>query len=329
MSNVDITRLVVGQSASIVLGKPVGQTHQTRDISNTLKWDNGVWEPNKRTTWPSWRSQSTTIGLIAKKWSLFSVAKVALVMLGLAGTGVGLGLMYGGRSQDNPQLPMTPAVSEGAIKMVDKPFIDPAADPSSTGALPQSAQGLPIAPMGSPLPPLLSGQIEAAMPDQPAGAKVDPADVSRSVTTNPPAESKPIPPSKPSTAETKQGRSGDQEKPRNPAVMIFDDAPSGRSATAPASAQEDKKPTAPDPKAAGTTGKPTDSLSARADSPASVPVGLVAIPPGGKSAVFTNPKTRLPEQFKVGDKLPSGETITSINAADGKVQTNRKEYNLD
>jgi hypothetical protein len=57
--------------------------------------------------------------------------------------------------------------------------------------------------------------------------------------------------------------------------------------------------------------------------------GLIAITPDGKSAVFTDPATRLPKQFKVGDKLTSGDTIKSIDAAQGKVIAGTKEYSLD
>jgi hypothetical protein len=57
--------------------------------------------------------------------------------------------------------------------------------------------------------------------------------------------------------------------------------------------------------------------------------GLVAITPDGKIALFTNPKTRLPERFKVGDKLPSGETLKSIDTSSGKVVTDSKEYVLE
>lgn len=57
--------------------------------------------------------------------------------------------------------------------------------------------------------------------------------------------------------------------------------------------------------------------------------GLIALTPDGKFAVFTNPKTRLPEQFKVGDQLPSGDVIRTIDYKDGRVLTSAKEYHLD
>ena len=53
------------------------------------------------------------------------------------------------------------------------------------------------------------------------------------------------------------------------------------------------------------------------------------VSPDGKSAVFTDPTTRLPKQFKVGDKLTGGDTIKSIDAVQGKVIAGTKEYSLD
>jgi hypothetical protein len=57
--------------------------------------------------------------------------------------------------------------------------------------------------------------------------------------------------------------------------------------------------------------------------------GLVAVMPDGKTALFTNTSTRLPEKFGVGDKLPSGEIIKSIDASAGVVKTDAKEYRLE
>jgi hypothetical protein len=57
--------------------------------------------------------------------------------------------------------------------------------------------------------------------------------------------------------------------------------------------------------------------------------GLIAITPDGKVAVFTNPTTKLPQQFKIGDHLTSGDTVLSIDAKAGKVISSSKEYSLD
>lgn len=63
--------------------------------------------------------------------------------------------------------------------------------------------------------------------------------------------------------------------------------------------------------------------------PTKITGGLVAMGPDGKSALFTNPRTRIPTKFVVGEKLPNGETIKSIDKANGKVVTDVKEYQLE
>jgi hypothetical protein len=57
--------------------------------------------------------------------------------------------------------------------------------------------------------------------------------------------------------------------------------------------------------------------------------GLIAITPDGKVAVFTNPTTKLPQQFKIGEHLTGGDTILSIDVKAGKVISSSKEYSLD
>lgn len=56
---------------------------------------------------------------------------------------------------------------------------------------------------------------------------------------------------------------------------------------------------------------------------------LVAFTPDGKSAIFSDPISKLPVQYKLGQKLPSGETLLSVSVANGKAITSSKEYNLD
>lgn len=57
--------------------------------------------------------------------------------------------------------------------------------------------------------------------------------------------------------------------------------------------------------------------------------GLIAITPDNQLAVFTNPRTGLPQQFHVGDPLPGGDMIRAIDGQHGKVITSAGEYRLD
>ncbi|WP_299795189.1 hypothetical protein [Ramlibacter sp.] len=63
--------------------------------------------------------------------------------------------------------------------------------------------------------------------------------------------------------------------------------------------------------------------------PAAPGGGLIAITPDSRFAVFTDPRTRLPQQFHVGDPLPGGDTIRAIDGGLGKVFTSGREYSLD
>jgi hypothetical protein len=82
-------------------------------------------------------------------------------------------------------------------------------------------------------------------------------------------------------------------------------------------------------KDAKTAPKPDLVAKPEAMPDAKVGSGLVALTPDGKYALFTNPKTRLPEKFAVGDKLPSGEVLKSIDKNAGKATTDSKEYRLE
>lgn len=328
MSNADITRLVVGSGSTIVLGTPVGQSLQRTDISNTLKWHNGVWESAGAGFWSNRGRTSSTIGLIASRKATPYWVKVGLAMAFLGLVGALLGVLYNSfAGTQNPALPMVPAGNApGVIQLVDKPFVDaPTADPAQADASRLATAPLPIAAMGD-VPPLPGTTATDAMAAGLNGSRpVVPESVLPSAPDPAPSQ-KGIPPAKPLPPEPKTGKNTEQDKTRPPAVMIFDDSPANKAGAA----TGDKKPDAgAESKSATAPQRPAEVQPTKADTSSPIAMGLVAIPPGGKTAVFTNPKTRLPEQFKVGDKLPNGDTVTSINATEGKVQTNRKEYNLD
>jgi hypothetical protein len=77
---------------------------------------------------------------------------------------------------------------------------------------------------------------------------------------------------------------------------------------------------------AGQSTTPTRATEA-ADSPKAEPTGksaarrvtVVDISPDGSYALVTNPETRLPQKFKAGDKIFTGETIQKIEPKSGKL----------
>ena len=57
-------------------------------------------------------------------------------------------------------------------------------------------------------------------------------------------------------------------------------------------------------------------------------VTVVDIARDGSYVLITNPRTRLPERFGVGQKIFSGETVQKIDAAGGKVQLDKRSVGL-
>ncbi|MFW2357433.1 hypothetical protein [Hydrogenophaga sp.] len=336
MSQADITRLVVGEPFTLGMGRAVGQSLRSSDVSKSLQWRDGKWQ-----------GQKSLLSVLSKKKRpkhlvlpagagrrLRLNAWVIAALVGLAGTGVALGLLL--QSREAPlasiaqpaaaqSLPLVQALEN--VRTVDQPF--PTA-PAESFQVIQTAEGeAPTA--GTPSLPILapagvgattaSASAGASLPfvaPAPMPTPIGPAPELTSERSSTRAEARP--PAKPA-----------KEEPKPPAVLL-DEMVEKPTAAAPA------KPEAPS-KAPSVATKPTVVANAAA-TPAAAPSaaspaalaparGLIAITPDGKSAVFTDPATRLPKQFKVGDKLTSGDTIKSIDAAQGKVIAGTKEYSLD
>lgn len=203
-------------------------------------------------------------------------------------------------------LPIAPAAGLAAVKVVSAAY-EPANTVQAPAAERPDSAPLPIAtatprtesptPLGSPIP--LAAPLPAAVP-----APAIPAAVKGGA-------------AKPSPAP------GTEQPQKVPAVVLDEAAPTAAKAGAPTNTAAAKpQPTAARPEPARALPAPAAAAPARG-------AGLVAITPDGKFALFTNPKTRLPEQFKVGDQLPGGDTVRAIDHKEGKVLTSAKEYHLD
>jgi len=181
-----------------------------------------------------------------------------------------------------------------AVKTVDEPWIRPAPEQPPVEAV-DSGVAVPVVPgsLSGPAPSAVEGRAAAA-PAQP------PAQVQES-------------PKKTVESKSVDQKAGDK-KPGSPEAVILDMEPS-------TSATKAKEAAGVQVNAAK---QPAKELPKRAAGS-----GLVAVTPDGKSALFTNTATRLPEKFGIGDKLPSGEVIKSIDAIAGIVKTDAKEYRLE
>jgi hypothetical protein len=335
MSQADITRLVVGEPFTLGMGRAVGQSLRSSDVSKSLQWRDGKWQ-----------GQKSLLSVLSKKKRpkhlvlpagagrrLRLNAWVIAALVGLAGTGVALGLLLQSREAplaSNAQptaaqsLPLVQAPEN--VRTVDQPF--PTA-PAESFQVIQTAEGeaptartpsLPILAPAGVGTTTASASAGASLPfvaPAPMPSPIGPAPELTSERSSTRAEARP--PAKPA-----------KEEPKPPAV-ILDEMVEKPKPTAGVKSEPTAKTSQPVKPAvvASVAATPANAPSAPA-APALAPArGLIAITPDGKSAVFTDPATRLPKQFKVGDKLTSGDTIKIIDAAQGKVIAGTKEYSLD
>jgi len=350
VSQADITRLVVGEPITIALGLPVGQALAdapdlgSGDLSKTLRWSDGKWmgqeslldrftrakRSDKLVIKPvGAASESRALIVVPQKvaaiGAAFLVAGAALVVATFAGIGPFVASAPEAVAEAELPLPFAPPSEPSLVRSINEPFGNTPAGQTGLSIIQQVDSAGPV-PSVTPLPfdgPSPTMPLVASVPDAPpmklAPAKVAPAAPERSSGSKEPDKSK----------------SGKEDEPKRNRAVILDEGPdlNQKPASKPATAAR------PDTTAGTAVAKPATSptaaqVAAAAPAVATTPAlkpsaGLVAITPDGKAALFTNPSTRLPQQFKVGDKLPSGETIKSIDATNGKVTTATKEYGLD
>jgi hypothetical protein len=318
MSSDIITRSVVGGPMTLTLGKPVGQHFDKPRSATALRWEDGHWVgqgvgviPRMPKIWrfsgpQTFRLPTRVNGRAFGIRAAFGAG--AFVILAL---GAGAGLMLRHSAETSAALPIAaPAAELSGVKVVTTAY-EPTSDvrgpvqalpivaamartePAPLGAAASVPAALPV-----PAPAPLAGAMPASLPAAaPSVAKAAPV---KGVTA-PSAEA----------------------QPKLPAVVLDEVASAPIKPTAQPNALS---------KPAAAIAKP--DLAHKAPIAATPPLaqrgtGLVAITPDGKFALFTNPKTRLPEQFKVGDQLPGGETVRNIYHEEGKVLTSSKEYHLD
>jgi len=236
-------------------------------------------------------------------------------------------------------LPIAPAPQRAApaaaVTMVPAPY-DPALPLPTVGS--QVGEGGPSSPVPpdagamageaaqAPKPPPVHLEARALAHTSAPTAAPAPARAQAKQPEEKPTHAKPLPPAAPARSDKEKAEKASQDKIAK--AVIMDDAPAPKANPTPA-------PKASAPQPASKAPAPTTAMVPAAAPAAAVKptqprgMGLLAIAPDGKSAAFTNPKTRLPEQFKVGDHLPNGETVRSIELKDGRVVTNAKEYGLE
>lgn len=345
-----ITRLVVGEPTTLVLGQPVGQTLATPSGS-ALRWKDGTWvgAGTPRLEWlarvlrrrePQAIVIRTAAGAPAASPSVrrnLAAAALAAVAVGAA---IPLAMTAFSAARSAPgDLPITPAAAPAPVRVVTATYMPP--QPSQPAVAPTP---LPIATpnegAGSPLPFALREPAQgpvAARAEQPKAPPV-------------PAERPPSPPAnasvqKEQTPPLKNSAGNQREQQPERAVVLDEASPrAGRPAANPPPASEPTSAPAKRPAAAAPAPSPAVATQpAPSPSVATQPArksaleqgtGLIAITPDSKVAVFTNPNTRLPQQFKIGDQLLSGDrlrgrratgTMASLSSYEGSCLSARHE----
>jgi hypothetical protein len=245
----------------------------------------------------------------------------AAAVLALAGFAIGLVLRQEPPSQATLPPAMQqepdalPVVKQGeSVRTLDEPFQAGAQEKlqviqTHEGPMPQGeGAALPIGAPGAPAEPVATAQ--------PAQAAALPIGL-------PKPEPSPLPSSKktaPAAHQVPKESAKASNEPKPPAVILD------------VTDEKTRKPAVPQPSAPAVDNAAQATAADAKPAPgqqANPGRGLLAITPDGKFAVFTDPATRLPKQFKIGDKLPSGDTIKSIDVKQGKVLAGAKEYTLE
>lgn len=336
MNDSDITRLVVGESITVRRGVPARTEGDTSPNALRLRRAGEGPTIDPVVLVKSLLPTSAAVRQLRLRPEAWLLA-CAIAVLGAAAAVLSM------RTPDDP-LPrhtLAPVIAAPvpvpvAVTVVDAPFeqLEGAVAPDSP-LPPQVATAAAIPLLPAAAAATRAEQKVAAAPPPPPSPPVKPAQgaqpaekVSASVQVplpapKPPAAPPPIPlpKSSPPPPVRVAPESKVDDKTKSPAVVI-DEAPTKPASVAPPSAKPVVAAAAP---SAPGNAVPVQPPAVKAERGA----GLVAITPDGKTAVFSNPKTRLPEQFKLGDQLPNGEKLKAIDAKTGKVTTTAKEYVLE
>ena len=289
-----ITHLVVGDPRALVLGRPAPR--RSPGASDAVLAANvSPWLAVLRSVgrW-SWHWQA---GALASVIALFTATMLQ------PASGIPGGLPV------RPAMPGPLGVRVVATAYVPASVAEATlAQPSARLAADQTAPS----PLPFSLPTSLPATPHAGPPLPPSGTRA-PAMHGKVTARKLPAAQVPV-----------QEQPGPDEPPR-PAVVLDEADARSRSA---ASAPSESLPAPPTVKSVTSPALPSRDRAVSKPNPDSAR-GLIAITPDSKLAVFTDPRTGLPQQFHIGDPLPGGDTIRAIDGEQGKVFTSAREYSLD
>lgn len=197
-----------------------------------------------------------------------------------------------------------PSNTLGVITVIDEPANIPNAPEPTAPAIDSAEKSAAAKPVQTPFTPVPRQVVEKSKET----VKLSPAKLT-------PAAASPVP---------RQGAEKQKEEEQKSAVVI--DVLKPEEVQKPANAKPAKTAHEDTPSAVTRHFPvPTEIKSAKAESDVKAPkssvkrVTVVDIAPDGTYALVTNPDTKLPQKFKVGDKIYTGETIQKIEPKSGKL----------
>lgn len=317
MSNTDITRLVVGEPFQKALGSPVTQQGIAPDMpaGSTLRWVNGRWERDTKSLEEHLRGlklpSPSSIKLRAgrPRWMKLPQGPVARFVVQVAIAFVlGLPLALYFATSDPTVQPESPEPTVSDLPL------EPRQTQESTGIREVNSSYTP--PSDEPLAG--DEQVGRVTPTPVQAAPINaPGQATRVVVPtipprNEPQRKEPEQPKVAAAPSASHRAPREEPKQQAPAPVILDvDVPREQ------------------PKTSNVGSQMPPPVEQRTAQPAQPRFALVAVLPDGKTALFTDPQTRLPVQYKVGDKLTNGEIVKVIDAKAGKVTTDKKIYVLE
>ena len=339
------TRLIVGSAFTLDLGVAVGVPHV--EGGNGLRLDSPTVDPGDSGT--SWFSLSLgkAVGS-SHDPAIQKMANLRSKWVPLVGFVLALGVgWWWSQMIGHPTAPLTPAETAPApvaknvqtgVEQVNTPYLEDGAVVMSNH-LPE-----PQLPFGSP-----GGPVQGVNEPPESAAKIVPPDVKAAqvavtavkpvavTPTTDKVESKPNKVSLSAVDSQKKAPAPGKSEVSVPSGSVKPEKSAARTDESKAPAvvagvlvNEDSEPQPAKAEKPGVTLHVVPNSSSTEPAKKTQPVTkLVAITPDGKSAVFSDPVSKLPVQVRIGQKLPTGDTLVSVSASAGKVTTSTKEYHLD
>lgn len=320
-----LTQMIVGAPKRIAMGVPVEVTGGPSMASGAVADAEDV---------------SRTALARLRRWGVIGIAKLVpsrqaymrLATLGvIAAVGVGLSQMRT-LSTSTPKEATPVAVARApaggpamdSISVVKAPFLEPALPEQTLPAVQSSQPSLPFQPAAA-------NQVIPAGLMAPVTPQTNPTPIPQKAVASA-GPSKSAAPAAESRSPVRTSRNAEEKRSDEPRALVLDGTKTDQKPQS-----SDTAPVKPSPKepSLGENDKrlvgPVSEQSARlATAPVEETkrVRIVDIGHDSSFVLITNPQTRLPQKFTVGQTIFTGETLQKIDAAKGTIQLDSRTVGL-